>query len=144
MRVCVALTALLFLPMATSAVAMCGGSMNSGSARTAAKGSGMQCMDGMNMGSMSAGSSAAKQDQAKPDDPHAGMDMGQGSGAASGQMKMAGGCCCCGGMSSGGAKGGMCGQQAAMPAEDGSNDPLVNDPMWSKPKSNQSFAPDKK
>ena len=76
--------------------------------------------------------SVAEAVQAKPaegSDPHAGMDMGDAK-------KTGTGCCsCCGGMGGsmdGGKSGGMCGKQASI-NPDGSNDPLLNDPMWDKP-----------
>lgn len=88
---------------------MCGGGM-----------AGMK-MDGMEMGEK-------KSPDTKAVDQHAGMDMGE----AKSDAKKAGGCCC-GSCGSGGEgkSGGMCGKQAAATV-DGKNDPLLNDPMWSK------------
>ncbi len=105
---------------------------------------GMQCGAGMKMDGMDMGGEKKSPD-AKPADPHAGMDMGE----AKGDAKKSGGCGCCGGMGSdgksgsqsGSQSGSMCGKQAAATI-DGKNDPLLNDPMWNKgSKPPQSHAP---
>ena len=108
----------------SAASAMCGKSMDMGK-NTAASPAQNQCggMGGMDM---------SKGDASKPaegSDPHAGMDMGDAK-------KTGTGCCSCcrgmGGSMDGGKSGGMCGKQASI-NPDGSNDPLLNDPMWDKP-----------
>jgi hypothetical protein len=117
---------------APSAFAMCGGGAADTPATKAQAPAGMQC--GGSMGGMSdMKMDAQAADAAKPADPHAGMDMGDGKSGG----KMMGCCKCCdmgGSMGGGDSKaGGMCGKQAAV-AEDGKNDPLLKDPMWNKSK----------
>lgn len=110
---------------ASAASAMCGKSMNMGK-DTAAGPAQNQCggMGGIDMSKSAAGKPAEGGSE-----PHAGMDMGDAK-------KTGSGCCsCCGGM--GGEKSGaMCGKQASI-NPDGSNDPLLTDPMWEKPAAKQ-------
>ena len=124
---------------ASPAAAMCGGSMDKGSEKSASSGRnqcGGSMMGGMDMGGMDM--SGKTDDAAKAADPHAGMDMGEGKAIVDGK-KSGGGCGCCGGGGEG-KSGGMCGKQAAA-TEDGTNDPLLKDPMWNKNKAPQSHKP---
>lgn len=131
-------------------MAMCGGGTapadaKQSTARNQCGGMGDMSKMDMDKKDMDKKDSAGKQAEVPAaTDPHAGMDMGSGK-------KAGGGCCdCCGGMMGGGKgdgkAGGMCGKQAAITPEDGTGDPLLNDPGWNNQKNKsddgrQSHAP---
>lgn len=112
----------LSILISSPASAMCGGGKDQ-AAKAQSSPKSNQCggMGNMDMGTKAPEAGAAKED------PHAGMNMdGEKSKGGMGCS-----CGCCGGANA------SCGKQAAL-NEDGSNDPLLNDPMWTKPPSKSS------
>lgn len=113
----------LSIAISSPAAAMCGGGKDQ-AAKAQSSPSSSQCGG---MGNMEMGTKVPEAGTAK-DDPHAGMNMdGDKSKAGMGCS-----CGCCGSSAKA-----SCGKQAAL-NEDGSNDPLPNDPMWTKPSTKSS------